>query len=179
MVSNLYCANDSVYALIWHSSRARLYTLTYKSFHLTNGDEIKCSAFLFYSQVDDSLRRILESLMTYIVHVNHVKLNELFLAGNNPEMTIWRLETVEREVAKLEANVLMLIACSISEIARSRGVRVDASAIQRLQRIRYAAPPSLTLGDMEAFVILNTMQRDFLAYSSMFFGALHNADVKL
>ena len=129
--------------------------------------------------MDEALKEILEVLMTYIVHVNHVKLNELFWAGNNPAQTVWRLETLERDVAKIEANVLMPVACAISEIARSRRVRVDASAIRRLQRIRYAAPRSLTVGDMEAFVTLNSMQRDLLVYSIRFFRALANADITL
>ena len=127
-----------------------------------------------FPQSDDTLRRILEALMTYIVHVNHVKLNEMFWAGNNPEQTVWRPRTLEREVAKLEANALMPVACAISEIARTRSVQADASAIQRLRRIRYAAPSSLTLGDMDAFVTLNSLQRDFLTYSSMFFRALRD-----
>ena len=115
--------------------------------------------------------------MTYIVHVNHVKLNELLSAGNNPEQTVWRPGTLEREVAKLEANVLMPAACAISEISRQRGVQVDASATQRLRSMRYAAPFSLILGDMEAFVTLNYLQRDFLTYSGMFFGTLRDDSV--
>ena len=131
----------------------------------------------FFSQLDDTLRRLLEALMTYIVHVNHVKLNELFWAGNNPEQTARRTLTLERNVTKLQASVLMPVACLISEIARTRSVQVDGSAIQRLRRIRYVLPSCLTLGDMDAFRTLNSLQRDFLTYSSMFFWALHEADM--
>ncbi|KAI0218922.1 hypothetical protein LSAT2_029417 [Lamellibrachia satsuma] len=129
------------------------------------------------AHLDDTLRRLLEALMTYIVHVNHVKLNELFWAGNNPEQTARRTRTLERNVTKLQANVLMPVACFISEIARTRSVQVDASAIQRLRRIRYVLPSCLTLGDMDAFRTLNYLQRDFLTYSSIFFKALHEADM--
>ena len=130
-----------------------------------------------FPQLDDTLRRLLEALMTYIVHVNHLKLNEMFWAGNNPEQMVWRPRTLERDVAKLEANVLMPVACAISEIARTRSVQVDASAIQRLRRIRYAPPSSLFRSDMDAFVTLNSLQRDFLTYSSMFFRALRDGRI--
>ncbi|KAI0208244.1 hypothetical protein LSAT2_007061 [Lamellibrachia satsuma] len=124
-------------------------------------------------KVDVTLRQLLKSLMTHIVYVDHVRRDERYWAGDNPRQLAFRETTYDKEVSQLQGNVLMPIACSL-EITTSRGISLDASAIQRLKQIEYKSPSNQYLGDMQAFVAFNSLQR-LLTESRAFFAALGKA----
>ncbi|KAI0218918.1 hypothetical protein LSAT2_029413 [Lamellibrachia satsuma] len=128
------------------------------------------------TKVDATLLELLESLMTYIIYVDHVRRDERYWAGVNPRQLAFRETTYNKEVSQIQGNVLMPIACSLEQITTSRGISLDASAIQRLKQIEYKSPSNQYLGDMQAFVAFNSLQR-LLTESRAFFAALGKAEL--
>ncbi|KAI0218920.1 hypothetical protein LSAT2_029415 [Lamellibrachia satsuma] len=126
------------------------------------------------TKVDATLRQLMKSLMTHIVYVDHVRRDERYWAGDNPRQLAFRETTYDKEVSQLQGNVLMPIACSLEQITTSRGMSLDVSAIQRLKQIEYKSPSNQYLGDMQAFVAFNSLQR-LLTESRAFFAALGKA----
>ena len=124
--------------------------------------------------MDATLRELMTSLMTHIVYVDHVRRYERYWAGDNPRQLPFRETTYDKEVAELQGNVIMPIACSLQQILRSRGLSLDVSAIQRLKQIEYETPSNQYIGDMEAFVAFNSLQK-LITESRAFFSALAKA----
>ncbi|KAK2180094.1 hypothetical protein NP493_457g06001 [Ridgeia piscesae] len=126
------------------------------------------------SSVDATLRQLMTSLMTHIVYVDHVRRYERYWAGDNHRQLPFRETTYDKEVAELQGNVIMPIACSLQQILTSRGLSLDTSAIQRLKQIEYETPSNQYVGDMEAFVAFNSLQK-LVTESRAFFSALAKA----
>ncbi|KAK2180098.1 hypothetical protein NP493_457g06004, partial [Ridgeia piscesae] len=126
------------------------------------------------AKVDATLRQLMTSLMTHIVYVDHVRRYERYWAGDNPRQLPFRETTYDKEVAELQGNVIMPIACSLLQILTSRGLSLDASAIQRVKQIEYETPSNQYIGDMEAFVAFNSLQK-LVTESRAFFSALAKA----
>ncbi|KAK2180095.1 hypothetical protein NP493_457g06002 [Ridgeia piscesae] len=126
------------------------------------------------TKVDATLRQLMTSLMTHIVYVDHVRRYERYWAGENPRQLPFRETTYDKEVAELQGNVIMPIACSLQQILTSRGLSLNPSAIQRLKQIEYKIPSNQYVGDMEAFVAFNSLQK-LVTESRAFFSALAKA----
>ena len=110
-------------------------------------------------QVDHTLRQFMIALMTHIIYVDHVRRNELYWAGDNPDQLAFRETTYARAVSELQGNTLMPLACSIKQIMTSRGISIDVSALERMKEIQYASPSSQYLGDMQAYIVLTSLHR--------------------
>ncbi|KAI0218919.1 hypothetical protein LSAT2_029414 [Lamellibrachia satsuma] len=128
------------------------------------------------NKVDDILRRMLEELMRQTINVDHVRRNERYWAGYQPREPAFRVVTYESEVSQLKWSVLMQVACSLKQITTSRGIRLDASAIQRMREIQYVSPQSQYLSDMRAFVVFNQLRR-FILKSRVFFNVIRKASL--
>ena len=114
--------------------------------------------------------------MTHIVYVDHVRRDEQYWAGENPRQLAFRETTYDKEVAQLLGNVLMPVACSLEQIATSRGISFDNSTIQRLDQIQYQVPSNQYIGDMQAFVAFNSLQK-LITESRAFFAVLGKAEL--
>jgi len=110
-------------------------------------------------QVDDTLRQFMNALMTHTIYVDHVRRNEVYWAGDNPDKMAFRESTYANDVGELQGNTLMPLACSIKQIMTVRGISTDVSALERMKDIQYTYPSSQYLGDMQAYIVFTSLHR--------------------
>ena len=130
--------------------------------------------YLAMLQVDHTLRQLMIALMTHIIYIDHVRRNELYWAGDNPDELAFRETTYARDVGEVQGNTLMPLACSIKQVMTLRGISIDASALERMKEIQYAYPSSQYLGDMQAYIVFTSLHR-LVSESRVFFNAVAKA----
>ena len=92
------------------------------------------------------------------MYIHHAKLNEKEVAPPN---------LVSEMMSLVDSHVRNLL-CAVSQYAAHAGVELAAGMMDSVMDITYS-PASPQWRDPSAFILLNTFQTDFLAFSFEFF----------
>ena len=120
----------------------------------------------------ETLLALHEVLLRYSVLIHHIKLNQLTWSGYEDGVRR-RQPTYERELTILQTGRMNSYMCAQLIWMNHYNLALSSDIINDIQRIPYSPPTSFIEGDINAYIVFNNFQVDFMMFSDMFYKILH------
>ncbi len=128
------------------------------------------SDFLF--QIVETMHDLLVTLIWYARYMHHMHETEVYYSQNKDGVTT-RSVTFVRDFSRLEESHIGTLLCILHNVCYSRGHQISRAIVNEIiNATPYSLPTSESDADAMAYVLLNSMDKDYVNFAMQLFEAL-------